>query len=183
MVPLVIPWHIKYIDIEYINEVKEFFDELLEYWKANTKLTYFQTLNLDKNLKDIHFEYYQQQRIKSWGSEFIYFENKHNSIKVLEFNPGCNGSLHYHVEKTEAWMFFGEFEVLTINKENCTPIVTRYSKYDKLILYPGKIHQVRSCDINISGILEISTTDKSTDTYRVTKDWFLDEMKLEIEER
>ncbi len=103
---------------------------------------------------------------KGWGFEEILVSNDEYCGKILHFNKGAKFSAHAHKDKLETfWCKFGRLKVTGINTENAE----QYS----LFLGAGEIlHVPRFCFHQIealeeSEIIEFSTKDSPTDSYRV----------------
>jgi mannose-6-phosphate isomerase-like protein (cupin superfamily) len=97
---------------------------------------------------------------KSWGYEEWYVNNDMYCCKHLHLNKGYMCSIHYHKEKDETFYIlkgkvkmelFGETRIM---KEG-----------DSLRLNPYTLHRFIGLEDSI--ILEVSTTHKDYDSYRV----------------
>jgi len=108
---------------------------------------------------------------KDWGEEVIIYNGKEYCGKLLCFNEGTHGSLHYHLNKKESWYLNeGELEVTLINKETAEKKTVKMYKGETLTLEPGTAHQVNA--LKKSTIFEVSTLHDDNDTYRISKTLF-----------
>ena len=103
---------------------------------------------------------------KGWGKELIIDNNELYCAKLLIFNKGCKGSLHFHLNKTETfYVQKGSFNFSynnTVNGEICeTILVEGYI----VKLLPGQTHQLEALVDSI--IFETSTHHEDNDSYRV----------------
>lgn len=127
---------------------------------------------------------------KIWGSEDWLVLNDKYCSKYLNLNRGFECSLHYHIEKDETfYILCGEVEVYYLDlkklgvdkwlvKKNVVYaevpldlalVKTRVLKpQDQIRIKPYMAHKFRSRTF-ASKILEISTTHKDEDSYRITK--------------
>jgi mannose-6-phosphate isomerase-like protein (cupin superfamily) len=97
---------------------------------------------------------------KSWGYEFVITNNSKYCGKILHFNKGKKGSLHYHKIKRETWYInSGKF---LIEIENNFILAEPGMVFD---LPPYTKHQVEA--IEEGDIFEVSTQHNDGDTYRI----------------
>jgi len=127
---------------------------------------------------------------KIWGSEDWLINTEFYCSKYLNLNSGYECSLHYHIKKDETfYILCGEVELyyLDLRKSadskwsvkgnilqatasiDLTKIKMRVLKHkDQIRIKPYLAHKFRSRTF-ASKILEISTTHKDEDSYRITE--------------
>lgn len=105
---------------------------------------------------------------KGWGSEIVLINCPDYCSKILRFNEGSKGSMHFHCKKHETWRILdGEILLEWID----TSTAARHTK----VLYVGDIVDIpRLCPHQVyavvdSLILEVSTPHYDDDSYRVSK--------------
>lgn len=104
---------------------------------------------------------------KGWGKE-IHIVNNHNYCgKILLFHSGGTFSLHYHFDKHETfYVLDGEFTLNYRNLHKGSVSTKTISKGDVVIIPPGNPHQI-ICHSKVGKIIEFSTPDYSSDSYRI----------------
>jgi mannose-6-phosphate isomerase-like protein (cupin superfamily) len=104
---------------------------------------------------------------KGWGREIIFAKSADYCGKFLVFDKrGDTGSLHCHKEKTETWFVLrGSFDIIRTNRDG-RKIVSQLVPGDIWTNLPMDFHQLSALE-NDSVIVEVSTKDMESDTYRV----------------
>ena len=97
---------------------------------------------------------------KVWGIEEIICNNELYCCKIMYLNEGYQCSLHYHKLKDETFYILDGIVELEHNDD-----VKTLSVGDSVRIKPNDKH--RFSGIVDSKILEISTTDKVEDSYRI----------------
>jgi len=106
---------------------------------------------------------------KTWGREIIFANNSQYCGKILSFDAGKCGSMHYHVNKKETWYVSkGEFIFTWIDPETATTYKETLHPGDVITNERGHAHQLRA--ITDSEIFEVSTEHKDNDSFRIYKD-------------
>ncbi len=106
--------------------------------------------------------------IKGWGEEVVLY-NDLFCVKILRFTrENAKGSLHLHLEKTELFkVILGNFTIKYIDTETADERNIDLKVGDSLFVPRGTPHQI-IC--NLAGdILECSTFDEASDSYRISK--------------
>lgn len=105
---------------------------------------------------------------KGWGEELIVHNSADYCGKILQFNKGGKGSMHFHLNKQESWYIFrGEFVFRTFDTETAEMIETKLVEGDIVTIHRGQPHQLEA--IEDSAIFEVSTQHFDDDSYRVGK--------------
>lgn len=105
---------------------------------------------------------------KGWGFEKILFSDNELCGKILHFNKGSQFSSHMHIEKLEYFFVtYGLLEVEGINTENASKYIIKLSPGDTLQVPRFTFHKIKA--LEESEIIEFSTKDILTDSYRVEK--------------
>ena len=119
---------------------------------------------------------------KGWGYERHIVNGPLYCGKILHFVKGRKCSIHYHEKKTETfYVNCGKVEVRWADKkmveENIATLGTDYAlklmaltvltQGDYFHITPGMAHQIVA--IENSEIIEFSTTDFDSDSYRIRK--------------
>ncbi len=103
---------------------------------------------------------------KAWGRELWIHNGNGFCGKVLEFNKGAKFSMHFHVEKEEAWYVSkGCFVLRAYDTDN--------AKSSEQVIYVGQCifvprgvpHQLEA--LEDSAVFEASTEHKEYDSYRI----------------
>lgn len=99
---------------------------------------------------------------KLWGSEETLVNNELYCAKYLNLKPGHKCSLHYHKIKDETFFVVKGMVQMEYNGFVCTlePRVC-------IRIHPGDMHRFWTDEPNGAQILEISTHDEATDSYRL----------------
>lgn len=105
---------------------------------------------------------------KGWGYELHIVNNDMYCGKILHFNEGGVGSLHFHLDKQESWYILkGCIRILGINPDTAEEYQISAHEGDVINIPRGVVHQVTAvCDVDI---MEVSTPDVFYDNYRVKK--------------
>jgi len=115
-----------------------------------------------------NIEILQPKKIeKGWGYELV-IHNEMNEYcgKILHFNDGGRGSLHYHVNKKETfYVTKGNFILITINPDNGDVIEKNLNEGDVVEINRGIAHRLEA--LQESEIFEVSTYDDVNDSYRI----------------
>jgi len=105
---------------------------------------------------------------KTWGQEIVITNNELYSMKILCFNKGYSGSMHFHREKTETW-WVQKGKILLSWIEPLTG--TTYTEYmlagQTVTHFPCQAHLVEA--LEDTEIFECSTPHYDEDTYRIYK--------------
>ena len=105
---------------------------------------------------------------KGWGEEFIIENNDLYCGKILQFNAGCNFSMHYHMIKDETWCVQdGYFSYRWLDTETAEIHEKKLTRGDVVRQRPGQPHQLKA--IQSGEIFEVSTHHDDSDSYRVFK--------------
>lgn len=105
---------------------------------------------------------------KGWGKEIVFANHAEYCGKLLCFEKGKRGSMHYHLKKKETWYVTkGRFIFTWIQ----TDIGKTHSEYlevgDVITNERGEPHQLFA--LEDSEVFEVSTTHYDEDSYRVQK--------------
>ena len=105
-------------------------------------------------------------RKKGWGFEFIPVSNNHYCLKALVFFKHKQFSNHFHEIKKESWYcLYGKmYAKLTLPSNEIKEFI--YKKGEVLDISQREIHQLKALDYTI--LLEVSTKDDKTDSYRIS---------------
>lgn len=102
---------------------------------------------------------------KGWGFEFIPISNKDYCLKMLVFYPNKRFSDHYHLIKNESWYCLrGKLLGTFTNTEGEIKEII-FKKGDVVKNPVGLSHQLLAIEPSI--IIEVSTHDDPTDSYRI----------------
>lgn len=105
---------------------------------------------------------------KGWGREVILASFKEYCGKLLCFNKGALISAHQHLEKYESFAIFrGSFEFYYFDYNKAEQYVSILKEGDIVDIPRGTLHQLKALEDSI--IIEVSTEDKKSDSYRVFK--------------
>lgn len=105
---------------------------------------------------------------KGWGNEIIFENNDLYCGKLLCFKAGAKFSMHYHMNKDEAWyVASGEFKYRWIDTETADIIEHYIYEGDTVRQFPGQPHQLEAITDGV--IFEVSTKHEDYDNYRVGK--------------
>lgn len=89
------------------------------------------------------------------------------TVKLLYIEKEKKLSLHFHLKKTEIfYMVEGSLEVTIIH--DGVEYVFELRKHDSIIVRPGIVHSMKGLEDN-NILLEVSTLDEETDSYRIKK--------------
>lgn len=118
--------------------------------------------------------------IKTWGREEWLVNNEEYCAKYLLLNQGYSCSMHYHIEKDETfYVTRGIVELCVLKPEysrNKTPKWADVAhKVKRIILNRGEAYRIKPYEAHRFNavtpqaiILEVSTTHKDEDSYRIT---------------
>lgn len=103
---------------------------------------------------------------KPWGQEIIIVNCPLYCGKILQFNAGYCGSLHFHLKKTETW-YISKGRILFSYPDPATGILyTEIMKEGSVVTHkPGQAHIVEA--IEDTDIFEISTQHFDEDSHRM----------------
>jgi len=106
---------------------------------------------------------------KGWGREVIFANTQEYCGKLLVFEQeGHEGSMHFHLSKHETfYVLSGKFKLKIINPINADESVLELEAGDSVVIPRGQPHRI-VC-VEAGTILEASTPDSPTDSYRVAK--------------
>jgi mannose-6-phosphate isomerase-like protein (cupin superfamily) len=103
---------------------------------------------------------------KSWGAERIWITNERYTSKFMDFKKDSKFSMHFHVQKDEAWyVLSGKFNLKVINTDNSEVIERELNVGDVWRNIPLLPHQL-TC-LEEGTILEVSTPDSVEDNFRI----------------
>ena len=106
--------------------------------------------------------------IKGWGKEVILASFPEYCGKLLCFNKGSTISGHFHLNKSETFAIFkGSFEFYYFDYDKADQYIVILKEGDVVDIPRGTIHQLKALEDSI--IIEISTKDESSDSFRVFK--------------
>jgi mannose-6-phosphate isomerase-like protein (cupin superfamily) len=125
----------------------------------------------------------KQNILKGWGSEDFIFHipsektsqqlSSISTVKILNFLPDKKLSIHYHVEKSEFFYILdGEIFVEIFDLNNKIIYEFCMTSGDKIFVPKGTPHRMRCQNILDkcgARLLEVSTLDQSSDSYRILK--------------
>ena len=94
---------------------------------------------------------------KPWGYELWFAHTDKYAGKLIFFNKGYKGSLHYHVVKHETIYLDSGLVNLTLEDENHDLMAREFRPGDAFVILPGRKHQVEA--IEDSRIIEVSTPE------------------------
>ena len=106
---------------------------------------------------------------KGWGSELHIHNSSETGYcgKLLRFTKtGSKFSLHYHIKKTETWLFRNRFKVTTIDPVTAQRHTIEVKRDDVIHVLPGVCHQLEAMEDDAE-VFEVSTPDDPADSYRV----------------
>ena len=105
---------------------------------------------------------------KTWGKEIIFANNPEYCGKILCFDAGKRGSMHYHVKKKETWYVAkGSFIFSWIDPETAATHYENLCVGDVITNDRGESHQLEA--LVDSEVFEVSTEHKDNDSYRIYK--------------
>lgn len=103
---------------------------------------------------------------KGWGYELIFANTADYCGKLLHFESGEKTSMHFHVNKSETFhILTGDYVIRTIDTTNGQISETQISVNDNVNIPKFCPHQIES--IHGGDIIEVSTHDEQSDSYRV----------------
>jgi len=103
---------------------------------------------------------------KGWGYELIFANESLYCGKILHFNKNEKTSMHFHAIKTETfYILSGEFIIHTIDTKDASQYTKHLVRGEKMNISKFLPHQIES--IETGDIIEVSTHDDPTDSYRV----------------
>ena len=106
--------------------------------------------------------------IKKWGKEIVIVNNEMYCGKILCIDAGKKFSMHFHMNKDEAWYVAkGSLMLSYIDTSNAQKNHMNLKVGDVVRLCPGVPHQLQA--IEDSEIFEVSTPHRDEDSYRVEK--------------
>ena len=104
---------------------------------------------------------------KAWGYELWIVNNEKYCGKILVFKKDKEFSMHFHLDKDEAWYISkGKFEYTYIDTAKANEYTTTVSEGDCIRLLPGQPHQMKALTEGAT-IFEVSTQHFDSDSYRV----------------
>jgi mannose-6-phosphate isomerase-like protein (cupin superfamily) len=105
---------------------------------------------------------------KTWGKEIIFANSPEYCGKILCFDQGKKGSMHYHVNKKETWYIAkGAFIFSWIDPETAETHYEDLTVGDVITNERGAAHQLEA--VKYSEVFEVSTEHKDNDSYRIYK--------------
>lgn len=105
--------------------------------------------------------------VKGWGEEKIIVNNDEFCGKFLIFKEGSEFSTHMHKEKREIFHVISGWLLVTgINTEDASTYTIELTKGDSLEVPRMVFHRIKA--IIDSVILEISTSHRDEDSYRIS---------------
>jgi len=103
---------------------------------------------------------------KAWGQERTFVSNSNYCGKLLKFNTGAKGAMHYHAIKEETWyVLSGKFKVRTINTQTAQQVELLIQEGNTWTNSPLVPHQLECIEEGV--VIEMSTVEDLTDTYRI----------------
>ncbi|RLF68213.1 MAG: cupin domain-containing protein [Thermoplasmata archaeon] len=101
---------------------------------------------------------------KGWGKELWITNHDKYCGKILCLNKDSKCSLHFHVKKHETFCVIkGKVEMIIVEDAKRYKFIMK--PYDSIEIPPGRVHQF--IGLEDSEIMEISTTHRDDDSYRV----------------
>lgn len=114
---------------------------------------------------------------KGWGYELHIANQKNNPsisekgycLKFLVFDKANKGSMHFHGLKHETFYILnGKFTLKYIDPATADELSMTLEEGDIVVLPPLNSHQI-ICETGTGTIVEASSPDHATDSYRVAK--------------
>ena len=103
---------------------------------------------------------------KLWGYENIIVNNELYCGKILHIEKGMSGSFHYHKIKDETFYILkGSVRINYSETDKYFENSIELKEGDSFYIFPGLRHQI--IGLEESDIVEFSTKDYDTDSYRV----------------
>lgn len=116
--------------------------------------------------KKVSSQVYRQAR--GWGYELWLHNSGEYCGKILHFDAGKRGSMHYHLQKMETMLLsFGRVELICIDPETGREYSVGLSPGDSITIERGQAHQIVA--LEESEIIEFSTYHWEEDSYRIRK--------------
>jgi len=104
---------------------------------------------------------------KGWGCELVFVNNQLYCGKILMINKGCEGSMHFHMNKTETWLLHsGTLRISTINPTTSQNETAMMYAGETLHIPVGMVHKMVAVEASV--IFEVSTKHEDSDTYRIS---------------
>lgn len=89
------------------------------------------------------------------------------TVKVLNIHKNMRLSLHFHIKKTEIfYCTFGAFLVTLVKDGEMINVL--FKEGETMLIKPGMVHRMTGID-DVNLLLEVSTEDFVTDSYRIEK--------------
>lgn len=105
---------------------------------------------------------------KGWGYELIFADTLTYCGKILHFETGKRTSMHFHAIKDETfYVLSGKFEICIKDTKDASDQIITLNIGDALEVHKLTPHQI--CAIDGGDIIEASTRDMGSDSYRVEK--------------
>jgi mannose-6-phosphate isomerase-like protein (cupin superfamily) len=106
---------------------------------------------------------------KNWGTEEIIVNNDKYCAKIMTLVPNGKLSLQWHKHKQETFFVLSGALYLDRFQKDGTKVTDTLIKGELVTILPCQAHSFYNPNIYNVVFLEISTTHKDEDTYRVTK--------------
>jgi quercetin dioxygenase-like cupin family protein len=107
---------------------------------------------------------------KVWGKELHVVNLPEYCGKILVFAKNAAFSLHWHHEKTETWyVLSGSLRLTYLDLAVGTQHARVVEKGDVIHVPAGNPHRLEA--LEDSEVMEVSTTDRSWDNYRLSPSW------------
>lgn len=104
---------------------------------------------------------------KVWGQESWIVNNQDYCLKFLKFNKGAQLSTHFHIEKKETWLVVrGKFNFTYFDYQKGIEFDEVIQVGDIITINRHVLHGLEA--LEDSEILEVSTTHKDEDSYRIS---------------
>lgn len=105
---------------------------------------------------------------KTWGQELWIHNDEEFCGKILEFDEGARFSLHYHIQKAEAWYVFkGKFTLIYVDTEFGVEHAKELGVGQSVYIPRGVPHQLIA--LEPSALFEASTFHRNEDSYRIRR--------------
>ncbi len=105
---------------------------------------------------------------KAWGSEEWIVNNDSYCLKFLNFKKGASFSYHFHLNKLETWYVLrGSLKLEYFDLANADKMVTNLKVGSIIHIPPGNPHKLTALEDSL--IVEVSTTHREEDSYRIGK--------------
>jgi len=103
---------------------------------------------------------------KGWGHELIFANKPTYCGKLMHFEDGKKTSMHFHAIKEETfYVISGYFMIVIINTTDASKEKYYLAEGNKLEVKKNTPHQI--CAITGGDLIEVSTHDDPSDSYRV----------------